>query len=109
MPRSELKKQFIDQPLHVVVCAASVLGASLLVYIAGVYTFWGFTPGGSLGRFAGLAGILITVGWNAAREMVQWPPRQSAKWDPYVDWAFEGLGTAGGGVLWFLVMVPVLR
>ena len=92
---SELRKQLIDQPLHVLMCAASVLALAIAFQLSG--------DGIAASTFAGVS---LTALWVGLREWHQWP--SSRWWDPPMDWAFEAVGMALGAWLYVAHVGPAL-
>jgi hypothetical protein len=94
----EIKKNLIDQPLHILMCSASVLGlASLIQWQSGLKPL---TPM--------LVGVLLTCTWVGLREFFQYPPRETRPWDVWVDATFEVIGIVLGACLHYWVVGPAL-
>jgi len=74
--KKEIKKQLIDQPLHLLMAIASVCAFT-----------WLFK--GQVWVASGL-----TVTWIAYREFLQWP--SDRWWDPPLDATFEIAGVVAG-------------
>lgn len=72
--KKEIKKQLIDQPLHLLMGIISVCFFTWC-FKGNVYLAVGFT-----------------IAWEAAREYIQWPPNPNRPWDPPLDWVFEAVG-----------------
>jgi hypothetical protein len=94
---SELRKQAIDQPLHVLMCAASVLALSSPIGWTGV-AVW----------VATVVGVLLTCVWVGLREFLQYPSRESFPLDWLLDAVFEVAGIALGAWLYFAFVGPML-
>ena len=104
----EVVKQLIDQPLHILMTLGSVLGAAALVHFAAVW----LPATSAISLWLSTAfGVLVTVAWNVAREMSQWPSKRW--WDPPMDWFFEAVGIGLGAWAWvaiyakYLALAPV--
>lgn len=94
---SEIKKQLIDQPLHLLMCIASVVGlGSILMLAVGVKVV-----------LATIISTMLTCAWVGLREYIQYPPRETRPWDVWVDAVFEIIGIAGGAVLFYFVIGPL--
>ena len=104
---SEIRKQLIDQPLHVLMCVASVLAISLVFYLTAAYTFWQCFPLAAI-LPATVFGVLGTGLWVAIREYVQYPPREGREYDVWLDAVFEIIGIVGGAALFYYVVGPLL-
>jgi len=108
---AEIIKQTIDQPLHVAMCVASVCAIGCAAFWAGAHSLWAMwiaergMPADLL-LISTILGECGTVLWVALREVSQWP--SSRWWDPPLDWAFEAVGCAAGGVLFWLWLAPLL-
>lgn len=79
----EIRKQLIDQPLHILMTFASVwiiAGPTSLAF--GHIEYWN--------GFAAYVAGMLTFAWALAREVCQWP--SSRWWDPPLDAAFQWLG-----------------
>jgi hypothetical protein len=94
---AELKKNLIDQPLHILMGVASVVGIASVLGWQGV-AVWVATT----------VGVLLTCTWVGLREFFQYPPRETRPWDVWVDAVFEILGIAGGAALYIWVIGPLL-
>jgi hypothetical protein len=91
---ADLKKQLIDQPLHVLMGLASVNGiGAVLLCASGI---------GIL--LSTVIATLLTMTWEGLREFFQYPPR--VWWDLWLDAAFEVLGIVGGAALFYFVTGP---
>ena len=93
----ELRKQLIDQPLHVLMTAASVLAVASLLGWQGVVAWVATT-----------VGVLVTGAWVGLREYLQYPPRETHPWDVWLDAAFEVAGIALGAWLYWAFVGPAL-
>jgi len=95
---SEIKKQLIDQPLHIAMCVFSIAAiGAVLMKVAGLEVL-----------ITTIISTLLTCTWVGLREFLQYPPRESAPWDVWLDAAFEIVGIIGGAVLFYLVLGPML-
>ncbi len=92
-PRQEIRKQLVDQPLHVAMGVASTLAVGSLLA-------WRRAP---TCASAGIA-VLVTAAWEGYREWSQWP--SSRWWDPPLDWFFEIGGIALGVLVLLRWVVP---
>ena len=92
---SQLRKQLIDQPLHVLMTSASVLALAVAFRLTGDGLVACTT-----------AGVLLTALWVGLREWHQYPPR--VWWDVWLDAAFELAGMGLGAWLFFSYVGPAL-
>jgi hypothetical protein len=91
----EVRKQLIDQPLHV------LMGVGSVNIIGCLFASLGFPLSIDL-----TAGIMWTMAWEGLREFYQWP--SSRWWDPPLDWTFEVGGIVLGGWLFITHLGPGL-
>jgi hypothetical protein len=97
-----VKKQLIDQTAHIFMNVGSVclVGTGMVFALRGRI--------GIAVLLSTVTGVLVTSAWNAVRELIQWPPRETTPWDAPLDWAFEVLGILGGAALFYMLLGPWL-
>lgn len=113
--RREIRKQLIDQPLHVIMNVASTLAIASPLFYGGIRTLWSKNPEAlDLLYLSAMLGFLGTLLWNAIREYNQWPPGRwegggRRWWDPPLDWLFELGGMVLGTWIFVRWVAPALR
>ena len=88
----ELRKQAVDQPLHLAWAFATALPLALLVGLGSRHR----------SRWAALGWFTVSTVAIVVREVLQWP--SSRPWDPWLDWSFfalgYGLAAVAGVIAW---------